>query len=295
MNARSLLSRLSLGFPLGLAALLGSGACYTGATIGETEGPDAGAPPIATATPIGANSGLPCDVAKVVSDSCASCHGARPTGGATASLVTVEGFTAPSTANPQQTVGQLAVVRMRNAKDPMPTLGLLPEADVAIVDNWVKAGMPRGECAPIATKADPFFDNVVECSSNSRWTRGDRGSSSMHPGVACIDCHKRKRAPTYTVAGTVYATGHEVDDCSGTASGPKVVLSDGTGKVLATLSVNSAGNFYSTVRLPASYTVKIVQGSKERAMQATPSSGDCNSCHTQDGAEGAPGRIALPE
>jgi hypothetical protein len=32
----------------------------------------------------------------------------------------------------------------------------------------------------------------------------------------------------------------------------------------------------------------------ERAMNAAPASGDCNTCHTQDGTMNAPGRIVLP-
>lgn len=285
---------------LGLAALLGSGACYTGASISPTDVPANGAAQPGSGPAIGANSGLPCDVAKVVSDSCASCHGAKPTGGATTSLVTREGFTAPSTVDPQQTVGQLSVARMRDAKDPMPKSGLLPEADVAIVDTWVKAGMPRGECATLPSASDPFFDTAVQCSSNSRWTRGDRGSQLMHPGMACVDCHKKsgeREAAIYTMAGTLYPTGHEPDDCNGTSAtaGAQIVITDATGRETR-LSPNSAGNFFTTARFTAPCTVKVVQGDKVRAMKAAlPATADCNSCHTADGAEGAPGRIALPQ
>ncbi len=293
MKARSPLAPLAPLAPLvalGLAALFGSGACYTGATLSSTDAPaSGGAQP--TAPAIGANSGLPCDVAKVVSDSCASCHGAKPTGGATTSLVTREGFVAPSTVDPKQTVGQLAVARMRDAKAPMPKSGLLPEADVAIVDTWVKAGMPRGECATLPSASDPFFDTAVQCSSNSRL---------MHPGLACVDCHKRsgeREAAIYTMAGTVYPTGHEPNDCNGASAttGAQVVITDATGRETR-LSLNSAGNFFTTARFTAPCTVKVVRGDKVREMKTSlPAVADCNSCHTQDGAEGAPGRIALPE
>jgi hypothetical protein len=33
---------------------------------------------------------------------------------------------------------------------------------------------------------------------------------------------------------------------------------------------------------------------RERAMVTMQTSGDCNSCHTQNGANAAPGRIVLP-
>lgn len=218
-----------------------------------------------------------------------------------ATLVTLEGFSAPSPTDPQRKVGDLVVERMRDAKKPMPASGLLPAADVAVVESWVKAGMPRGSCATLPNASDPFFDKVVECSSNTRWTRGDRGSPLMHPGVACVDCHRQsgeREAVVYSIAGTVYATGHEANDCngvSGVGGAAKVVVTDSTGKVLATLPINAAGSFYSVARFPQPYFVKVVQGTKERTMKGAPASGDCNSCHTTAGAEGAPGRIALPE
>jgi hypothetical protein len=40
---------------------------------------------------------------------------------------------------------------------------------------------------------------------------------------------------------------------------------------------------------------KVVNGSGvERVMSATLTTGDCNSCHTQSGADSAPGRITIP-
>ena len=39
---------------------------------------------------------------------------------------------------------------------------------------------------------------------------------------------------------------------------------------------------------------KITFGGKTRAMSGGVNSGDCNTCHTLNGASGAPGRIALP-
>src|SRR4051812_35859083 len=34
------------------------------------------------------------------------------------------------------------------------------------------------------------YDTPVTCTSNTHWTRGDRGSASMHPGGPCVACHK---------------------------------------------------------------------------------------------------------
>lgn len=121
----------------------------------------------------------------------------------------------------------------------------------------------------------------------------------MHPGVACIDCHtssNNREAPSFTIAGTVYPTAHEPADCNGldgTTDGVQVVITDAKGKKL-TLDVNDVGNFSSVATLTMPYTAKVVSGSKERVMSASQTTGDCNSCHTESGASGAPGRIMAP-
>jgi len=42
------------------------------------------------------------------------------------------------------------------------------------------------------------------------------------------------------------------------------------------------------------YTAKVKYNGLERVMVASQTTGDCNSCHTQAGTKGAPGRILLP-
>jgi hypothetical protein len=42
------------------------------------------------------------------------------------------------------------------------------------------------------------------------------------------------------------------------------------------------------------YTVEVRYQGRVRAMTTPQSTGDCNSCHTEQGAKGAPGRIMLP-
>ncbi|HSY23238.1 MAG TPA: hypothetical protein VK841_14025 [Polyangiaceae bacterium] len=54
------------------------------------------------------------------------------------------------------------------------------------------------------------------------------------------------------------------------------------------------GNFYSTGSIATPFDAKVLNGSKERDMVAAQTSGDCNSCHTEQGANGAPGRIMPP-
>src|SRR5689334_1870257 len=144
----------------------------------------------------------------------------------------------------------------------------------------------------------PDAGTSTVCTSNTFWTNGDRGSASMHPGNACITCHAtNSKAPKLTIAGTVYPTTHEPNDCNGvrgTGSSITVVVTDATGKQASPIVVNSVGNFYSTTAIAAPSHVKVVSNGKESAMMESPPNGDCNSCHTQQGLNNAPGRIVVP-
>lgn len=117
----------------------------------------------------------------------------------------------------------------------------------------------------------------------------------MHPGDTCIGCHAQAggEAPLFTAAGTVYPTLHEPVDCNGIAGGASVVITDAN-LATYTLTVNSAGNFYTNAPLVFPITAKVVANGHESAMAAAQPMADCNGCHTQDGTNGAPGRIAVP-
>ena len=121
----------------------------------------------------------------------------------------------------------------------------------------------------------------------------------MHPGGTCITCHANEEAdeaPRYTIAGTVYPTIREPTDCNGsngTSAGIQVVVTDATGRVL-TLPVNTVGNFFTTAAVTFPFHAKVVRGTVERVMTAAQSTGNCNGCHTEVGANGAPGRIVAP-
>jgi hypothetical protein len=116
----------------------------------------------------------------------------------------------------------------------------------------------------------------------------------MRPGGACITCHTMRGGPAYTVAGTVYPTAHEPNDCNGVnLAGLTVVVTDKNGAV-TNVPVNTVGNFFSNARIVAPFTVKVTNGTKSRPMAGSLTAGDCNSCHTVAGVNGAPGRIMAP-
>jgi hypothetical protein len=270
----------------------GSGGGGIGGAGGSSGGSDAGVP----------GGVLPCDVQTLLVNRCDSCHGSTPAGGAPRSLVTYANLTMADPANTAMTEAQVALQRMQSTSSPMPPSPASPatSAEVTALQNWINAGYPSGPgCTGDAgtTGPDPLNASPT-CTSNTTWTRGNSGSSSMNPGQACISCHNSSggEGPRYVIAGTLYPTGHEPNNCNGTngSTGARVVVT-GTNGTSVTLTPNGAGNFYSSTSLPGPYQAKVVDSTgKERVMVSTAPNGDCNSCHTQTGASGAPGRITLP-
>jgi cytochrome c553 len=266
---------------------------------------------------LAAAEGVPCDVAKVFATACTSCHGARPSHGAPSSLVTYEDLTAKSDSDPGLTAAEVSLERMKATKTVMPPDGALAAAEIAIVEKWIGAGMPKGSCATKSATADgggggggttPPGDGggpvvgtkdgggppaPTVCTTGTTWAQGTPSSALMQPGKTCIACHSGTGGPSFTIAGTVYPTIHEPDACNGVAgNGMTVVLIDATGKS-HTMPVNAAGNFTRVTGMPMPYKAMIVDGTKTREMKTPQTDGDCNGCHSAQGNH-SPGRIMAP-
>lgn len=140
---------------------------------------------------------------------------------------------------------------------------------------------------------DPLFADPV-CTSNKQ--SNAREGTTMRPGEACVACHTREdEGPRYSIAGTLYPTGHEPNNCVGSSddSGSKIVITDANGEVYE-LTPNSVGNFYLNGAIASPYTAKVVSADGERLMLSPQTNGDCNTCHSAEGTSGAPGRIVVP-
>ena len=129
------------------------------------------------------------------------------------------------------------------------------------------------------------------CPGGLAWTGGDQGSPNMHPGVACITCHATNGGPDYKIAGTLFPSSSP-DDCLGSTNAT-IEITGADGKVLS-ITANEAGNFYSQLAVKMPYSAKVTSAGKSKVMFASQTVGDCNTCHTEKGANGAPGRITLP-
>jgi len=249
---------------------------------------------------------LPCDVATALTP-CLGCHGPTPSGGAPISLASYADLTAK--ASDGRTEAEHAVDRMNGTSPPpMPPAPAAPASatDIAAIQNWINAGYPQGTCGT----SDPY-NTPLTCTSGTYSTSNSfgqfgpyDGSELMRPGEACISCHQANGGggidgpPLETFMGTVYPTAHEPNNCNGASSvtytGVKIIVTDSQGKTYS-MTPNLVGNFLGS---PASfampYTAKVTFQGRERVMSTQQTSGDCNSCHTETGANGAPGRIMLP-
>jgi hypothetical protein len=234
---------------------------------------------------------LPCDVAAVLEDHCTSCHGSVPTGGALTSLLNRADLTAPMPDDMVLTVGEASSFRMQSmGADIMPPPGspAAQAVEIQLFAAWVGAGMLPTSCnnnAPAPTT----------CPSNSMWQLGDTGSDLMHPGLACIQCHtSRVPREKFTFAGTVFTDQHTKDNCNaGPNSSGRIELIGADGKV-TTLSANEAGNFFTFATIAMPYTARVDLNGRVRSMLTPQTVGDCNTCHSEQGSVGAPGRIFWP-
>lgn len=250
----------------------------------------------------GANTGLPCDIQQLLENRCIGCH----LGPSPVALLTYDNLLKPSAAVPGKNLAQVSVDRMKNTASPMPPAPAVAPtaAEIATFEAWVTAGTPKGVvCTPPAGDAGADggtvptgtnYNTPTVCTSNTTWNQGNQGSSRMRPGGACITCHTMRGGPAYTVAGTVYPTAHEPNDCNGTNNAAMTVIVTDKNGVITNIPVNTAGNFFSRAAVAPPFFVKVSNGTKTRAMAGALTAGDCNTCHTLAGVNGAPGRVMAP-
>jgi hypothetical protein len=173
--------------------------------------------------------------------------------------------------------------------------------DASLDSGASDAGGALTDAGDAAADAGNPYDTPSTCTSDRHWTGGDTRSELMHPGGTCINCHTTgvglfnlQHGPSFTLAGTLFPSAHEPDDCNGAAgSGVSIVVKGANGQMV-TMTPNTVGNFHSATRVTMPYTVEVHYQGRVRAMTTPQSTGDCNSCHTERGTSGAPGRIMLP-
>lgn len=145
-------------------------------------------------------------------------------------------------------------------------------------------------------------DHPTVCTTGR--TAGTSENQDMTPGQACNACHAYtnaggdgNEAPIYAFAGTVYTAHHEPDNCVGGTNGggsAEIEIVSATGQRF-TAPILDSGNFMlETHEITYPITARITYQGRTRWMIEPQMSGDCNTCHSEAGSEGASGRIRLP-
>ena len=264
--------------------------------------------------------GLPCDISHLLNTRCNGCHGDPLKNSAPIPLLSLENLLATSAVDPTVSVAKRSVTRMRDMALSMPPAHYPQPSDAekATFEAWVNAGTPATSCGASdggITVIDPVDAGPAPtvCTSNKMWQPNgdDDGSSLMNPGLACRSCHLGQnfegqnpsgaisRNKAFYFMGTVYPTLHEQNYCRSVlpSGGGTVEIIDVNGNVAATMLVNASGNFMSastrtTIAMP--YTARVKANGRVRVMTTPQTDGDCNSCHTEQGRNNAPGRIVWP-
>ncbi|MDP1824372.1 MAG: hypothetical protein Q8L48_14045 [Archangium sp.] len=158
----------------------------------------------------------------------------------------------------------------------------------------------------------PQFGAAPACESGQSWKGGTVENEQMNPGFACRSCHlgqnfqgqnpngQPEPDKAFFFMGTAYSVPNEADLCAaaGVPSDAVVEILDTNDVVKLTLPINAAGNFRSlstTATVPVPYKARVKANGKVNAMAAAQTNGDCNTCHTAAGLEGAPGRVLFPQ
>ncbi|MFT3836203.1 MAG: hypothetical protein QM723_04295 [Myxococcaceae bacterium] len=285
-------------FPGGVGGGAGGGA--GGGSGGGSMGPDAG------------RETLPCDVAGIVGTYCGKCHSNPPDHAAPYSLVKRSDFTRAYPADMSTTMAARCAIRLQSEDQPMPPD---PEpkpnaAEQQILLDWLTGGTPDGTCSPDAGEIDAGLAPVT-CHGNLQPGPSTVASQNMDPGWACLSCHKGQNFQNqnpfgdfnsheqYFFMGTVFPDWHEQDLCVDVQSGATINIFDVHGNLAFSMTPNGVGNFYRPSKLAGidlPYTAQIVGPTgKSRWMLTGQAIGDCNTCHTEQGIGGAPGRIVVPQ
>ncbi len=281
-------------------AACGTGDPYDGAAApygpGGSSAP--GSSSGATAAGGGGSSGLPCDIQALMDGVCGSCHGNPPAGGAPMPLATYADWTARKANG--MTYGAIALARMQDTTAPMPPRPAAPATQVQIdaVRAFINAGYPSTGCGDGGSAVPATI--VSACTNGKYWPSGYTDQEGlMQPGRACIACHQSQTGePKLDFGGTVYPTVREPDLCygvNGSSVMGTVIVTDANGTMFSA-PINANGNFFVKAGSGAMppFSAKVVSGGRTTAMAGHVPTGDCNSCHTEQGAMGAPGRITLP-
>lgn len=85
-----------------------------------------------------------CAAKAILDKNCVGCHDGKGTAGTPMGLTSYADYQANAPITRGKKVYQAVFTRMHDATNPMPPRGILPAADLKVVDDWINAGAPAG-------------------------------------------------------------------------------------------------------------------------------------------------------
>ena len=136
------------------------------------------------------------------------------------------------------------------------------------------------------------------CASNSFYNQATEPPGElMNPGLACPTCHEANQLfyVDFTYAGTVMAGPHEADRCkSPPPPGATVEILQLDGGLFWSWLANSSGSFRTLDAGPSPFIARLSTDAGTKRSMGQHLLGNCNRCHTEQGANGASGRLTWP-
>lgn len=159
-----------------------------------------------TATPPAAKAGLPCDIAPIVSEHCASCHGDDTSFGAPFSLTSIAHFQAAAPEDDSKKIYEVAEAAV-NATDksrmPPSSKPAIPAVDLKKLSDWLAQGAKAtGELCPVAEDEAPSGDAGTEMATPGSGGAHIKPIDYKDPDLKCYpftSFGKSDRKAKYTV------------------------------------------------------------------------------------------------
>lgn len=183
-----------------IAVLAVAGAC--GGSTANDAGPSSGAAARDGGIAGAGSAALPCDVDAILANNCRTCHSAPPRYGAPMPLMTWEHLHARAVSDPAKQVYELVTLKIANDASPMPPApnARLPLADRKVLEDWARAGGPRGpEACENATKSTA---STVACTPDLTLAPSEPWTMPADTGdeYVCWGIDLTKPTPTHITA-----------------------------------------------------------------------------------------------
>lgn len=156
----------------------------------------------------------------------------------------------------------------------------------------------QSECDAIFSSAPHIYDIYPYLKLNSEEEENDKSTGLHNQGFDCLSCHYSggPGEKVFTIGGTIFRKKDAPDkDVASAAEGYTVQLVLRNCQTVTANKGRGSGNFYMNFSPSEDFIPFVIDPSGNRVNRSAAVHPKdrlrCNSCHTQSGVNGAPGRI----